>query len=118
MRACRLGDVLIRKHPEVTFSEALVMRRLTFALTVATAAVFAGFGAYPETKAQEKKGVAATLTFEVFKDAKGEFRWRLKATNSKIIADSGEGYKAKADCLNGIKLIQEGADKATINDKS
>ena len=94
------------------------MKRLTFVLTIASAAVFAGLGSFPETRAQEKKGGASTLTFEVFKDAKGEFRWRLKATNSKIIADSGEGYKAKADCLNGIKLIQDGAAKATIDDKS
>ena len=92
------------------------MKRLTFALAVASAAVFTGIGAFPETRAQEKKA-GATLTFEVFKDVKGEFRWRLKATNSKIIADSGEGYKAKADCLNGIKLIQEGAAKATIDEK-
>ena len=92
------------------------MKRFTFALTVASAAVFAGIGAFPETRAQEKKAMA-TLTFEVFKDAKGEFRWRLKATNSKIIADSGEGYKAKADCLAGIKLIQEGAAKATVEEK-
>jgi uncharacterized protein YegP (UPF0339 family) len=26
------------------------------------------------------------------KDKKGEWRWRLKATNGRILADSGEGY--------------------------
>jgi hypothetical protein len=56
--------------------------------------------------------------FQIFKDTRGEFRWRLRAGNNEIIATSGEGYKAKADCLNGIRLIQEGAAKATIDDKS
>jgi hypothetical protein len=33
--------------------------------------------------------------FELFKDARGEFRFHLKAANGEIIA-SGEGYKSKA----------------------
>lgn len=32
-------------------------------------------------------------TFEIYKDAKKEWRWRLKASNGKIIADSAESYK-------------------------
>src|SRR5262249_23176662 len=32
--------------------------------------------------------------FEIYKDKSGQFRWRLKANNGKIIADSGEGYVA------------------------
>jgi uncharacterized protein YegP (UPF0339 family) len=93
------------------------MKRLAIALTVASAATFAGIGAFAQ-QTTSKKEKEATLTFEVFKDAKGEYRWRLKASNSKIIADSGEGYKAKADCLHGIDLIKEGAAKATTDDKS
>jgi len=37
--------------------------------------------------------------FEVYKDAAGEFRFRLKAPNGEIIAVS-EGYTTKANCLN------------------
>ena len=59
---------------------------------------------------------AATMTFEIYKDAKGEFRWRLKATNGQIIGTSGEGYVAKADCKHGIELIQKNAATATIED--
>ena len=44
--------------------------------------------------------------FEVYKDASGEHRFRLKAPNGKIIA-TGEGYKTKAACLNGIKSVKE-----------
>jgi uncharacterized protein YegP (UPF0339 family) len=33
--------------------------------------------------------------FELYKDAKGEFRWRLVASNGQTIANGGEGYKSK-----------------------
>lgn len=59
---------------------------------------------------------AATMTFEVYKDAKGEFRWRLKATNGQIIATGGQGYAAKADCKHAIESIQKHAAAATIDD--
>ena len=51
--------------------------------------------------------------FEVYADKRGEFRFRLKAANGQIIA-VGEGYKAKASCLNGIKSIVKNAPEAPI----
>ena len=51
--------------------------------------------------------------FEVYSDKAGEFRFRLKATNGQIIA-VGEGYKAKAGCLNGIASVQKNAPDAEI----
>ena len=51
--------------------------------------------------------------FEVYADKRGEFRFRLKAANGQIIA-VGEGYKAKASCLNGIKSIVKNAPEAAI----
>ncbi|HET6576213.1 MAG TPA: DUF1508 domain-containing protein [Fimbriiglobus sp.] len=56
-------------------------------------------------------GLAADpkLTFEVSQDAKAQYRWTLKE-DGKALATSGQGYKAKADCLNGIKRIQSDAD--------
>ena len=47
--------------------------------------------------------------FEVYVDKAGEFRFRLKAKNGQIIA-TGEGYKAKKSCLNGIESIRKNAD--------
>ena len=44
--------------------------------------------------------------FEVYADRKGEFRFRLKAANGQIIA-TGEGYKAKKSCLNGIASVRK-----------
>ena len=51
--------------------------------------------------------------FEVYADKRGEFRFRLKAANGQIIA-VGEGYKAKASCLNGIASIVKNAPEAAI----
>jgi uncharacterized protein YegP (UPF0339 family) len=48
-------------------------------------------------------GLAA---FHVYEDAKGEWRWRLKASNGRVVADSGEGYRDKADCLHGIEIVK------------
>ena len=51
--------------------------------------------------------------FEVYTDKAGEFRFRLKAKNGEIIA-VGEGYKAKAGCLNGIESVKKNAPEAPI----
>lgn len=51
--------------------------------------------------------------FEVYKDKAGEFRFRLKARNGEIIL-TGEGYKAKASCLNGIDSIRRNAPDSPI----
>ena len=47
------------------------------------------------------------MKFELYQDPKREWRWRLIASNNKdIVADSGEGYMAKADAVNGINLVR------------
>ena len=51
--------------------------------------------------------------FEVYKDNKGEYRFRLKATNGQIIA-TGEGYVAKASCLNGVDSVRRNAPDAPV----
>lgn len=64
----------------------------------------------------EKKDEAAGAgTFEVFQDAKGEYRFRLKAANGQIIASS-EGYKKKSSCLDGISSVQRNAGCAIIKE--
>ena len=51
--------------------------------------------------------------FEVYVDKGGEYRFRLKAANGQIIA-TGEGYKAKKSCLNGIASIRKNAPDAPV----
>jgi len=55
--------------------------------------------------------------FEIYKDKKGQFRWRLLANNNQVIA-TGEGYTTKAACKNGIASVQKNAPKAEIEDQS
>ena len=47
--------------------------------------------------------------FEVYKDKKGEFRFRLKAKNGQIIASS-EGYSKVDSCLKGVASVKKNAD--------
>ncbi|MBR1912966.1 MAG: DUF1508 domain-containing protein [Treponema sp.] len=55
--------------------------------------------------------------YQIYKDKRGEFRFRLIATNGRIIA-TGEGYKALSGCINGIKSIGNNAPGAKIVDES
>jgi uncharacterized protein YegP (UPF0339 family) len=52
--------------------------------------------------------------FVLYKDSSGQWRWRLFAANSKIIADSAEGYVSKADAIHGAKLVASLAAGAAI----
>lgn len=54
--------------------------------------------------------------FEMYLDKAGEYRFRLKASNGQIIA-TGEGYKAKAGCLNGIDSIKRNADSPIVMER-
>jgi uncharacterized protein len=51
--------------------------------------------------------------FEIYKDARGEFRFRLMAANGEIIASS-EGYKSKAAAQNGVESVRSNAPGATL----
>jgi uncharacterized protein len=48
------------------------------------------------------------MYFYVYLDNRGEYRWRLVAGNGRTLADSGEGYRNKSDCINAINLIAGG----------
>ncbi|WP_377645172.1 YegP family protein [Oryzobacter terrae] len=55
--------------------------------------------------------------FELYKDASGKFRFRLKASNGQIIA-TGEAYESKAAAMNGIASVQKNAAGATVDDQT
>ncbi len=55
--------------------------------------------------------------FEIYKDKKGEFRWRLLADNNQVIA-TGEGYTSKAGCKKGVESVKKNAPKAKIDDQT
>jgi len=55
--------------------------------------------------------------FELYKDTRGEFRWRLIAPNGQTIATSGEGYKAKESAKAGIESVKKNAAAAAVEEK-
>ena len=65
-----------------------------------------------ESMGDEPGGTA----YWVYQDDAGEWRWQLRAANQRIIADSGEGYHHREDCLHGITLVKNSQD-APVKDK-
>ena len=55
--------------------------------------------------------------FELYKDKKGQFRFRLKASNGQVIA-TGEAYTTKRSALNGINSIKKNAADAAVDDQT
>ena len=58
--------------------------------------------------------MASAAKFGYFIDKAGDWRWHLKAPNGKIIADSGEGYTTRQDCIRGAELVKLYAPDAEI----
>jgi uncharacterized protein len=52
--------------------------------------------------------------FEVYKDKAGKYRWRLVASNGRIIAESGESFSGKEACRDGIESVKKNAPGAQI----
>jgi uncharacterized protein YegP (UPF0339 family) len=46
------------------------------------------------------------MAYYMYKDASGYWRWRLRSSNGRTIADSGEGYHNESDCLAAINLVK------------
>jgi uncharacterized protein YegP (UPF0339 family) len=42
----------------------------------------------------------------MYRDNRGEWRWRYDASNAKTIAVSSEGYVRRVDCRRGIDLMK------------
>ncbi|SDF70421.1 Uncharacterized conserved protein YegP, UPF0339 family [Halorubrum xinjiangense] len=52
--------------------------------------------------------------FEVFRDAAGEYRWRLVHENGNVLADSGEGYASRAKAEQGLDSVRSNAGGAGL----
>jgi uncharacterized protein YegP (UPF0339 family) len=53
--------------------------------------------------------------FEMYTDAAGKFRFRLRAGNNEVIAVS-EAYESKNGCENGIESVKRSAPHAKVED--
>jgi uncharacterized protein YegP (UPF0339 family) len=45
------------------------------------------------------------VNYYIYRDVAGYWRWYLMAANGRKLADSGEGYNNKQDCLHAISLV-------------
>jgi uncharacterized protein YegP (UPF0339 family) len=50
------------------------------------------------------------MIYWVYKDSANQWRWRLRASNNRIIAVSGEAYHNRSDCLAAIELVKASKD--------
>jgi uncharacterized protein YegP (UPF0339 family) len=57
------------------------------------------------------------MKFTIYKHAKGEFRFRIVATNGNILASS-QGYSAKASAKSAIDRIKSDAADADVMDET
>nr|WP_206042099.1 DUF1508 domain-containing protein [Haloarcula argentinensis] len=48
-------------------------------------------------------------TFELYEDAAGKYRWRLRHRNSNVIADSAQGYSSRQKAMQGLRSVQSNA---------
>ncbi|MFN2489332.1 MAG: YegP family protein [Actinomycetota bacterium] len=44
-------------------------------------------------------------TFYTYEDRSGYYRWYLKDTNGRKIADSGEGYASRYNCERAVRNV-------------
>lgn len=47
------------------------------------------------------------MTFRVYRDRRGEWRWQLRTRNGRTIADSAEGYDRKEGCKRAIAAVKK-----------
>ncbi|MFW6153153.1 MAG: HVO_2922 family protein, partial [Halobacteriota archaeon] len=101
--------------------------RVRWSLTVAGDVVATGVQPYANERnaneaierAKHLADTADVLTleagaFDLYRDQAEEWRWRLLASNGRIIADSGEGYGARAKARQGIASVQRNAPDAPV----
>lgn len=54
------------------------------------------------------------MDIEVYEDEAGEHRWRMTASNGRIVADGGEGYTRKADAREAVDHLPKHAANADL----
>jgi len=52
---------------------------------------------------------------EVYKDDAGEWRWRVRSGNGRIVAESGEGYKERRKALRPLYELLELPEPRRMN---
>ncbi|UIO99926.1 DUF1508 domain-containing protein [Halobaculum sp. CBA1158] len=58
-----------------------------------------------------------TAAVEVYEDAGGEFRWRLRHRNGTILGTSGEGYTSRSKALDAVNRVKRHAPNAPVEEE-
>lgn len=69
-----------------------------------------------ENQTEENFRTLSNPKFELYRDRTGDFRFRLRARNGKIVAIS-QPYAAKAGALGGIESVKNHAAEAEIQEE-
>ena len=64
-----------------------------------------------------KADKAARAKFEVYKDKSGGYRWRLRATNTQILAVAAQGYSDRRSCVSAIESVKRDVADAPVVDE-
>lgn len=59
-----------------------------------------------------------TPTLERYCDTIGEWRWRLRAANGRVIGDSGEGYHDRRGVDRAIAALRRAVPAAVVREAS
>ena len=58
----------------------------------------------------------ASPKFQIYADASGKYRWRLKDGDGEKVASSGDSYASKSDAKLAAQLVRGTAAHADIED--
>lgn len=56
------------------------------------------------------------MTFEIYADSGGKYRWRLVSSNGQNVASSGESFDSKSNARRAAENVKENAGKADIKE--
>jgi hypothetical protein len=54
------------------------------------------------------------MKMEIYQDASGNWRWRIRASNGQIVASSGESFSSKANARTAAENVKARAGSAEI----
>jgi len=58
------------------------------------------------------------MTFEIYQDSGGGWRWRLVSSNGQTVATSGEAFASKANATRAAENVRDRAGSAEVKEVS
>lgn len=105
---------LLAANGQVIFSSEVYRSRAAARKGIASIQAIAA-AAGVENHTEEPRQVLPNPKFELYRDKAGNYRFRLKARNGKIVGVSGS-YSQKTGALNGIESVRCNAGPADTDE--